>query len=160
MPSSMPPLDMNKPQATALLTTTDMATKAIRFLKRQYGHVEFSSFQAMYSTVIGMEEGRTAYLVRCQEMYSQIPTGADALMQYAQVASLHESCISGVPSPFDMAADAPSNSATNGYKSPSRRKSGSRSPPKDRFGKKTGIDRRRYKNKPRGRHAIVADVDI
>eukprot|EP00798_Chlamydomonas_sp_ICE-L_P021826 gene21826-28853_t len=42
--------------------------------------------------------------------------------------------------------DAPSNSATDGSKS-QRRRSGSR-PPKDRYGKMTGTDIRRYKNKP------------
>eukprot|EP00798_Chlamydomonas_sp_ICE-L_P021886 gene21886-28924_t len=42
---------LSKPIQTALLTSTDMATKGIRFLRRQYGAVpgdqEFSSFTAM-----------------------------------------------------------------------------------------------------------------
>eukprot|EP00798_Chlamydomonas_sp_ICE-L_P018980 gene18980-25559_t len=43
---------------------------------------------------------------------------------------------------------AASTSATNGSKSP-RRRIGSRSPPKDRYGKRIVTDRRRYKGKPR-----------
>eukprot|EP00798_Chlamydomonas_sp_ICE-L_P004327 gene4327-biopygen22052 len=58
--------------------------------------------------------------------------------------------------------DPASTSATNGSKSP-RRRSVSRSPPKERYGKKTGNDRRRYKGKPRSGsrscHANVADGD-
>eukprot|EP00798_Chlamydomonas_sp_ICE-L_P002353 gene2353-8660_t len=45
-------LSLSKPIQTALLRSTDMATKGIRFLRRQYGAVtgdqEFSSFTAMY----------------------------------------------------------------------------------------------------------------
>eukprot|EP00798_Chlamydomonas_sp_ICE-L_P029162 gene29162-32384_t len=37
---------------------------------------EFSSFTAMYGVTIGVEEGLTPYLVRYQELYSQIPTSA------------------------------------------------------------------------------------
>eukprot|EP00798_Chlamydomonas_sp_ICE-L_P011244 gene11244-18869_t len=70
MPSSTLPLTKSQQQATALLTTTDMATKGIRFLRRQYGAVagdqEFASFTALYGATIGMEEGLTSYLVRCQ----------------------------------------------------------------------------------------------
>ena len=74
---------LSKPIQTALLTSTDMAAKGIRFLRRQYGAVpgdqEFSSYTAMYGATIGMEEGLTSYLVRCQEMYSQIPTSASGV---------------------------------------------------------------------------------
>eukprot|EP00798_Chlamydomonas_sp_ICE-L_P009216 gene9216-16360_t len=115
-----------------------MATKGIRFLRRQYGAVagdhEFSSFTAMHGTTIGIEEGLTSYLVRCQEMYSQIHPYL---------------CTRGAYKPKGTSdTDNPtSTSSTNGSKSP-RRRSGSRSPTKDRYGRKTGPDWRRYKGKP------------
>eukprot|EP00798_Chlamydomonas_sp_ICE-L_P026338 gene26338-17435_t len=37
------------------------------------GDIEFTSFQAMYNTVMGMDEPLTAYLIRCQELFAQIP---------------------------------------------------------------------------------------
>eukprot|EP00798_Chlamydomonas_sp_ICE-L_P026760 gene26760-4337_t len=71
---------LSKPIQTALLTSTDMAAKGIRFLRRQYGAVagdqEYSSFTAM---------------------------------QYAQVTSLPESSITGGPTQLELDAGEPTS---------------------------------------------------
>eukprot|EP00798_Chlamydomonas_sp_ICE-L_P017542 gene17542-23863_t len=82
----------------ALAARTDVAAEAMRNLMQQYGVVagvmEFASFQAIYSTVIGMDEALTAYLIRCQDMYAQIPVN-NGVSNMSQ-ATFHKVAVKGL----------------------------------------------------------------